>query len=287
MSFYVFAWVASFLFGLVAIIGKLTAKHAITNAYLFNFLWMLFSLLLTIPIAVANNVILPTHWPNLILVAIFNAAFGLLYIISISLLDISIVIPLLNFRTAFVAILGALFLGEVLTPFQYLLVGIIFLCGLFVSIDEKYSIRSFFRWPIAIALLATLSYALMGIFVNKSITENGYWEVTLWMAILSQIMLLVTFPFFKKDIKKLNFKQLISVFAMSLALTLGILGENRAYQDNVVVTSIITSLPISVVLVFVLSFFAPRLLEKHTLKVYIIRFTAAAIMILSALKLSS
>ena len=84
MPFYVFAWIASFLYGTVAIIGKFTSKYAIANSYLFNFLWMLFSLLLTIPIALANHVGLPTHWPNLILVAIFNAAFGLLYIISLS-----------------------------------------------------------------------------------------------------------------------------------------------------------------------------------------------------------
>ena len=172
-------------------------------------------------------------------------------------------------------------------PFQYILVGVIFLCGLFVSVDEKYSIRSFFRWPIAIALLCTLSYTLMGIFINKSIAENGYWVVTLWMAILAQIFLLITFPFFRKDIKKIKFKQIAAVFAMSLVLALGVLGENRAYQDNVVVTSIITSLPISMILAFILSLIYPTLLEKHTIKVYAIRFTAAAIMILAALKLSA
>lgn len=287
MPFYVYAWIASFLFGTVAIIGKLTAKYAIPNAYLFNFLWMGFSLLLTIPIAIANHVDFPTHWPSLILVAFFNAAFALLYIISLKYLDVSVMIPLLNFRTAFVAILGAIFLGEVLTPFQYLLVGIIFLCGLFVSIDEKYSIRSFFRWPIAIALLCTLSYTIMGMSINKAIAQNGYWTTTLWMAILSQILLLGTSTFFIKDIKKLNIKQVLSVFAMSLALALGILGENRAYQENVVITSIITALPISMITVFVLSIFSPKLLEKHTLKVYAIRFTAAAVMILAALRLST
>lgn len=286
MPFYIYAWIASFLFGTVAIIGKLTAKYSIANAYLFNFLWMGFSLLLTIPIAIANHVGLPTHWPSLILVAIFNATFGLLYIISLKYLDVTVMIPLLNFRTAFVTILSALFLREILTPFQYLLVAVIFLCGLFVSIDEKYSVRSFFRWPIALALLCTLSYTLMGISINKAIVLNGYWQVNLWMAVLSQIIILITFPMFKQDVKKLNLKQILSVFTMSLALALGILGENRAYQDNVTITSIITALPISLVLVFVLSFIYPKLLEKHTLKVYAIRFTAAAIMILAALKLT-
>ena len=286
MNFVFFAWIASFAFGMVSIIGKLTNKYAIPNVWLFNFLWMLFSLIVTIPIALINDVNIPTHWPSLIVVAFINAAFGILYIISLSLLDISVFIPLQNLRTAFIAIIGAVFLNEILQPFQYLLVLLIFFSGLFVSVDEKLTIRSFFKRPIAIALLCTFSYTLYGIAIKWSINENGYWQVTLWMAILSQILLLITYPLFKKDIKNLNMKQLLSVFAMSIMLALGIFMENRAYQDNVTITSIVTALPISMVLAFLFSIFAPKLLEKHTLKVYIIRFTAAAVMIISALKLS-
>lgn len=286
MPFYVFAWIASFAFGFVSIIGKLTNKYAIGNVWLFNFLWMLFSLLITIPVALLNNVSFPTHWLSLLLVAFFNAAFGILYIIGLSLLDISVLIPLMNFRTAFVAILGAIFLGEILKPFQYFLVAVIFLAGLFVSMDEKYSMRSFFRWPVFVGILGALSYTFLGISINWSIGENGYWTVTLWMAVLSQIMLLATVPFFKKDTGKLKLNQLLSVFAMSVMLAIGIFAENRAYQENVTISSIITALPLSMVIAFLFSFFAPKLLEKHTLKVYIIRFSAAAVMIFAALKLT-
>ncbi|KKS97960.1 MAG: hypothetical protein UV73_C0004G0102 [Candidatus Gottesmanbacteria bacterium GW2011_GWA2_43_14] len=286
MTFAVYAWIASFAFGFVSIIGKLTNKYAIPNVWLFNFLWMLFSLLITIPVAFLNGATLPTHWPSLILVSIFNAVFGILYILSLSLLDISVLIPLMNLRTAFVAIFSAIFLGEILMLYQYLLIALIFIGGLFVSVDEKLSIRSFFRWPIFVGILCTLSYTFYGISINWSIGKNGYWGVTLWMAALSQIMLLLTYPFFKKDIGKLNLKQIISVFAMSIMLAIGIFTENRAYQDNVTITSIITALPLSMVLAFLLSYFAPKLLEKHTFKVYAIRFTAAAVMIICALKLS-
>jgi drug/metabolite transporter (DMT)-like permease len=286
MPFYVFAWIASFSFGLVGIIGKLTSKYAVPNIWLFNFLWMLFSLLLTIPIALINHVGIPTHWGSLLLVSFFSTSFGLLYILGLYLLDVSVFIPLLNLRTAFVAILGAIFLGEILQPFQYLLILLILLAGMFVSLDEKSSIRSFFCWPIFIAILCTLSYTLMGMFIKKSIAENGYWEVTLWMAILSQIFLLFTIPLFKKEVRKLNVKHVWSVFAMSLALAVGVMMENRAYQENVVITNIVTALPFSVIMAFLFSIFAPNLLEKHTLKVYAIRFSAAAIMIAAALKIS-
>lgn len=286
MPFYFYAWIASFAFGLVSIIGKLTNKYTIPNVWLFNFLWMLFSLLLTIPIALTNHVGLPAHWPSILIVAVFNALFGILFILALSLLDISVLTPLLNLRTAFVTILAAIFLGEILNSYQYLLVILIFLGGLLVSVDEKLSLRSFFKWPIAVGILCTLSYTLYGISIKRSIAENGYWEVTLWMAILSQLLLLFTYPFFRKDIGKLNLKQLISVFAMSLMLAVGILFENRAYRDNVTITSIITALPLSMILAFLFSIFSPMLLEKHTLKVYAIRFTAATVMIIAALKIT-
>lgn len=287
MPFYVFAWVASFMFGLVGIIGKLTSKYSISNPWLFNFLWTLLSLLLILPIALINKVGIPTHWGSLFLVALFNLLFNVFYILGISLLDVSVMVPLLNIRTAFVAIIGELFLGEVFNSFQYFLIALIFSAGLFVSIDEKYSIKSFFRWPIFIAILCTLSYTLMGVFTKPSIAENGYWEVTLWSPVLSQLMLLVTVPLFKNDIKKINFKQLGVVFSMSLALAAGVILENRAYKENVTITNIITALPISLVLVFLFSIFAPKLLEKHSFKIYAIRFTAATVMIISALKLST
>lgn len=286
MPFYVFAWIASFLFGLVGIIGKLTSKHAISNPWFFNFLWTLLSLLLIVPFALTNNVGLPSHWNSLLLVALFNALFNVFYILGLSLLDVSVMIPLLNLRTAFVAVIGALFLGEVLTTFQYALIAVIFIAGLFVSLDENYSLRSFTRYPILIAILCTLSYTLMGVFTKPSIAQNGYWEVTLWSPILSQIMLFTTIPLFKREIGKINFKQLGAVFTMSLALAFGIMMENRAYKENVVITNIITALPFSMIMAFFFSVFAPKLLEKHTLKVYAIRFTAAAVMIISALKLS-
>ena len=137
-----------------------------------------------------------------------------------------------------------------------------------------------------IGVLCTLSYTLMGIFIKKAIADNGYWEVTLWMSVLSQVFLTTTIPLFYREIGRLKLKQVASVFAMSLALALGIMTENRAYQHNVVITNIITALPFSMIMAFLFSIFAPKLLEKHTIRVYAILFTAAAVMIMAALKLS-
>lgn len=286
MPFYVYAWIASFSFGLVAIIGKLAGKHSISNPWLFNFLWTLFSLILTIPSALANHAGLPSQIYFIIIVSFFNAIFNILYIVSLIHLDVSTFTPLLNLRVAFVSIIGAFFLNEALNPYNYFFVTLILIGGIFVSIDEKFSLKSFMKQHIFLAILCTLSYTMMGVFSKSAISANGYWNFTLWMPIISQLFLFPTIPLFIKDIPKIKIKQMLVVFLMSLSLAVGILTESRAYKDNVVITNIITALPFSMIMAFLFSIFAPKLLEKHTFKVYAIRFAAASVMIISALKLS-
>lgn len=72
---------------------------------------------------------------------------------------------------------------------------------------------------------------------------------------------------------------------LSLLGFLGGLSANKAYQENVTISTAIISLPGSMILAFVLSRIKPKLLEHHTLKVYTIRFLAAAVMFYSALQL--
>jgi drug/metabolite transporter (DMT)-like permease len=192
---------------------------------------------------------------------------------------------LYNFRTAITVILGALFLGEVLSVQQYILIGIIFVFGMLITIDERFSIRSFFKRGIAIALLGVSCSALMAIFIKKAVAEAGYWDTTLWMAVLGQIWLLPTIWFFKKDIVQSTPKQYLVTAGTAVAGVLGTLAMNKAYSLNVSISSAIISLPFSLIMAFFFSIFAPELLEKHTLKVYAVRFISAAVMIVAALNL--
>src|SRR3989344_1579835 len=160
-----FAWLASLMYGLEAITGKLTSKHVIQNPYLFNFFWAFFILILTIPVALINGVTVPAHWGYIIIASFFYALSGVLYVLALYKLDVSVIAPLFSFRTAMAVILGALFLGEVLLTRQYVLIGIIFVFGIFVSIDEKSALRSFFTRGTAIALFAMLALVLMAIFI--------------------------------------------------------------------------------------------------------------------------
>ncbi len=287
MPFYIFAWIATITYGCVAITVKLTSKYSISNPWLFNFLFQLFVLIIIFPIALLNHAGWPTNWESIIYASIFFALFYLLYTMAMYRLDVTVFAPLFNFRAIMSVILAWLFLGESLTTNQIFLITVIFITGLFASIDEKLSLTSFFKPAIGIAIASVTSLALNNLFIKKAIIANSYWQLLMWQYVFSQILLLMTIPKFKNDIRKLTLKQIGVVLLIAIIFVIGELASTRAYAENVGISAVIISLPASMIIAFLFSIFAPKLLEKHTLKVYAIRFTAAAVMIFSALKLST
>jgi len=286
-SYIVFAWLAAFLLGVEGVLGKLISKYAIKNPWVFNFVWNGIILLFTLPIVLANHAGWPREWGNIAIAALFYALSGVFYTWALYLLDVSVLSPLFNFRTVFSVLLGVWLLHQFLTTQQYVLIGVIFIAGLFVSFDEHFKLRSFFRLPILIAMIAMLVIAAYGIYINKAIATNGLWTTTIWTYAIAQILLAFTWPKFGGDIRKVSKKQLGALAIVSIAGTTGMLAANQAYTGHVGIASTIISLPFSMVMAFLFAIFAPTLLEKHTMKTYAIRFTAAAVMIVAALKLSS
>lgn len=287
MPFYIFAWIGLISYALVIVVGKLTSKHTVSNPWFFNFTWTFLSLLFTVPIALYNHVEFPKDWTWIIVASIFNALWFIFYTFSTYRLDVSVFSPLFNFRSVFAILFSALILGERLNPEQSFYFIIILLGGIFTSLDEKFNIKSFFSSSVFIGLFAMLSLALNNVFVNKVMQNNGFWEGTLWMLIITQIILLVTLPLFLNELRKVKSNQITPLTAMAILSVIGNICFNIAYKENVSITSLIAAIPASMIFAFLFSIFAPKLLEKHTLKVYIVRFTAAAVMIISALKLST
>ncbi|MFH0806157.1 MAG: EamA family transporter [Candidatus Brennerbacteria bacterium] len=281
----IFAWIASLMYGVEAIAGKLASKHTIQNPWLFNFFWALFILLFTIPIAAWQGISMPAQWVNIALASLFYALTSALYVLALYQIDVSIVGSLYNFRTVITVILGALFVGEILTLTQYVLILLIFVGGIFVSVDEKFSVKSFFSKGIGIGLLGVAASALMAIFIKKAVAEVDFWSATLWIEILGQVWILPTILLFKKDLISSTLKQYLVTAATAIAGVIGTLAAIKAYAANVSLSSAIISLPFSLLIAFLFSRFAPELLEKHTAKVYVVRFVSAAVMIVAALNL--
>jgi len=286
MNYLFFAWLASIVFGLEVIIGKITSKRTVANPWLFNFVWSLFIIMILFPFALINHVGIPQFTTNLFLVSLFYALANIFYIISLQIMDVTAMGPLFNFRSVFSVILGVIMLGEKINSFQIILIGIIFIAGILVNIDEKLQLKTFFRPAILIVMFFLLALALMGVYTNLAIAESGFWTTTLWSMMIAQLLFLFTIPFCWRDLLKTNIKKYSGLFLMSIASAGGTLAANQAYTFNVGITSIILSLPFSMVFTIIISVFNPYLLEHHTAKIYSLRIIAAAIMLVAALQLS-
>lgn len=286
MPFYLFAWVASFAFGFEVILSKLTSKYGIKNPWVFNFVWRIVLVVLIFPVAYLNGLSFPSHWLNIFYTSIFDTLFSIFYVYCLFKLDVSVVSPLFNFRTVFALILGVLMLGEKVGIQQYPFILLIIIAGFFVTYDEKFSLKSFFNKNVLLLVFAMFFLAMYSIFLNRAIAEADFWNATFWNMFFVIFLLLPTFPFFKKEINKVRAKQVGALFFVSLASVTGVILSNVAFAKNVGTTSVIMSIPFSMILAVILAFFLPKLLEKHTKKVYFVRLLAASVMIFSALKLS-
>jgi drug/metabolite transporter (DMT)-like permease len=287
MPFYVFAWIADCLYGLSSITGKLSSKHQLRNPWQLNFIWGTLSCILILPFAIWYGVRLPVHWGPLLVFGIVSSISGTLYILSLNNLDISVLAPLYSFRPVFSVLLGYVLFHEQLTVTQLALTGVIIVAGLFASMDEHLSLRSFFHKFIVLALVAVFCSAIQGAATKYALEYEGFWEVTLWGSVLSMVPILLTVPLFWKDLRKTPIRKYNVLLTTVVISTLGFFAANKAYAINVGITSVIMSVPTSMLMAFLFSVFAPKILEKHSKKVYLIRFSATAIMVLAALRLSA
>lgn len=286
MNSLVFAWIASITYGLYAITAKLIGKYQLKNSYQFSFFITLFSGIIMSIISYLSGGRLATEWSYILLAGLFLSIGSALYLATLKVLDVSVMSPLFNVRVAITVILGALFLGESLSMRSVFLICLIIIAGFFATMDEKFSIKAFLSKNIGLGIFFMFILSIQSILINRAIDQTSYWTAMLWMSILAPIFsFLLLFPKFKNDLLSTKPNQYIGVLILSIIGGVGDLSAYKAFEGNVGLSSVIISLPVSMVLAFALSLWKPNLIEKHPIKVYIVRFIAAGVMIWSALQL--
>ncbi|MDP1723041.1 MAG: EamA family transporter [Candidatus Gottesmanbacteria bacterium] len=286
MSYIGFAWITAILYSSSFLVGKYSTKHKIANPWLYNFIWSFIIVILSTIIAIFQGAGIPHDWRSLVLAGFLSAIASVTYTLSIYLLDVTVLGPLYNFRTPMAVLLGVLMFGEKLSMNQMMLIGIMTIAGMFISMDERFSIRTFFRKPIAFALLTIAVSALYNASLKYASVQNGYWSTVLWFNIINQVFLVVTVPLFWKELHRVRPTDYIHVSISAVLAGLGGITVIPALLGNLGITAAILSLPIAMVIAIALSVVAPHLLEKHPWKVYAVRLGAAAVMFGSALMLS-
>lgn len=286
MPFYVYAWLTDIFYGIGTISGKLASARQMRNPWQMNFVWGGLMGVLVLPLAAYPGIHLPTNWGAMWLATIVSFISGTLYLLTLYKLDVSVMSPLYSLRSVFGLVLGVFLFHEAIVFQQYFFISLIIIAGFFVSLDEHFTVRSFFRKPIALALFAILTSAFYSASIKNVMQYDNVWDVTFWVNVLGVIPLLLTIPLFKKDIQKTAIRDYQGAFISALFSVFGAITSNIAFGVNISISTAIIAVPMSMIFAFLFSFIKPSLLEKHTLKVYAIRFSAAAIMVIAALRLS-
>jgi len=286
MSFVWFAWGSSIVYAIGAIIGKIATRHHIANPWLYNFIWWLGTAICIIPFALANGVGLPQDWGSILWLSLANIVSGTLFVLAFYAIDITVLAPLGNLRTPLAALTGVVLLGETLGAVQWALIGIIFVGGLLINLDERMSLGSVINKKIGLGLVWVVSSVWFNASIKYASAHNGFWEVSLWSNVIALLLSMATLPWFSQDLLRTPMRKYGGVIVSTVLFTVGLLLSVRALSENVSISLAIISLPITMPITIALSRFAPQLLEKHTAKVYAIRVASAAVMVAAALGLS-
>lgn len=286
MSYVAFAWFASITYGLGAIAAKLSSKHHIANPWLYNFMWGVVATAILVPIGLVNGMGFPQDWGSMMVLSLANVVSGTAFVFAFYAVDVSVLSPLANLRTPLLVLVGVLFFRETLTVFQYLLIGIIFIFGMLVNVEERFHWKTFVNRKVALALLFVVTSVWFNSYVKYALQLNGYWEVLVWPNIIGVLMMLPSTPLFYRDLAKTRWNRYSGLVVSTTLFLAGWGLEVAALRENISITMTIISLPISMLFAIGFSVVAPKLLEKHTTKVYAIRLVSAAIMVLAALGLS-
>jgi drug/metabolite transporter (DMT)-like permease len=287
MSPVAFAWLSSITYGLGGVLGKISSKQHITNPWLFSFVWSLLSVLFILPFALMSGVSWPTDWGSMMHLGVASAVSAATFALAFYAVDLSIMSPLSNVRTLVAALVGVLFLGEILSTMQWIYVVLLVFATVCIHLDERFSLRAFFTKGTLLAAFWILTSVWFNSMINIASATNGFWEVSLWSNILMTVFLLPTLPLFVKDMRKTPFTQYKGLALTTVLWTAGFIFSVSALADNLGISLAIISLPLSMVFVMLLSFVKPNLIEHHTPRVYAIRFVSAIVMLIAALGLSS
>ncbi|MCL4418954.1 DMT family transporter [Patescibacteria group bacterium] len=281
-----YAWIASISSGISPLVVKASSRSLIKNPWLFNLLWIAFGIPFVIALALLRGGGIPTDWLSLFLLAASGALFYSLYTVSLYKIDVTTMGPLFSLRTVFAVILGVMFLHEKISFLGFGLITFIVLMSPFAAYNENLKLKAFFHKYVLVAVIAMVFLALDGYYTNISVAKNGYATTLLWQDILILLLLLPSLKFAKIGKESFSINKLYPFILLGFTHFGYLVTANLAYAHNLALSTVIVSLPLSMIFAYLLSRVFPRFLENHSPKVYFIRFSVAAVMVICAIGLS-
>ncbi|HSX15266.1 MAG TPA: EamA family transporter [Candidatus Saccharimonadales bacterium] len=280
------AWIVSITSGLEPIILKASSKNLIRSPWLFNFLWISSAYPLIVPFAIMHGAHWPVNWMTFVWLGLFHAGFFLLFTAAIYKIDTSTVTPLFALRTVFGVLLSVFVLGEHFTLLKFILIGVIVLASPLTSYDEHRGLKAFRQKYVLLAVLAMASLALAGYFTNRAYAQSGYASTVLWQDTFTFMFLAPSLFFVKWKQESWNARKFLPFVLLALVGFIYVAGTAAAFGQALGLSTVIVSLPISMILVWLIGLKYPNWLEYHPHSVYMVRFSGAFVMVACAIALS-
>jgi drug/metabolite transporter (DMT)-like permease len=281
-----FAWMASVASGITPLIIKASSKSLVKDPWFFNILWVGFGIPLVVLLAIFKGGGLPANWSSLLLLSLSSACFYIFYTTSLYRLDVTTISPLFSLRTVFAVLLGLLFLNESINTLGIVLIVTIILVSPLAAYDQRLKVKAFFQKNVLLVIFAMFSLALMGYFTNISVARNGYATTLLWQDLLTLLILLPTLKFAKVSRQDVALKNFIPFLLLGITGFIYTATSTLAYANNLALSSVIVSMPLSMVFAYALSRTNKKYSEDHPSAVYAVRFLGAFVMVFCAIWLS-
>lgn len=286
--FVFFSLSAALLSAFELLITKYVFKNTIKNVFLFLFYFFLLRLVAALPFVFFLPSLPKTlsALPFSFVSAVTWMIGTILVFYALSKKDASVVGSLYPLKLMIVPLIAYVLLGEVFSQSTYFWIIPLIIGGFLVTMDETFTITSFFQKAVALVLVGLTSYSISDSFSKMAVDQIGsFASLCLFLACIG-ILSFSLLPFIKGKIHiskhQLKFVVLL-VFFDALINTFFAL----SLRDNVTLTNAITMLnaPFLLVFSFLVTKFKPGLIEKHGSKVYAVRAIGAGIMYIAALAL--
>jgi len=197
-------------------------------------------------------------------------------------LDVTTMGSLGNLGNVFTPLLAFFILGEKITTQNIPWLLLIIFAGVLAAYDEKLKLKAFFNKYVYLYLIFVFCLSITRIVSNKGTNAVGFWNFTFYEFFYGSSLLLFITPFIYKKIQ-VGVKPILFLIPGVLLEFFGLLAVIKAFSYQVIIPTIITSIPLGSIITFILSRYNKKLLEYHPLKTYVIRFTGIFLMALALL----
>lgn len=197
--------------------------------------------------------------------------------------DASVIGPLFQLQSGFIVILAAIFLNEQHSTSLYGALLLLTLGAMFVSVTDKSKWRGLLEPGVISICIMQLLHAGANIAVGFALKNTNSWQILFYSMVFNSIISISIAIAQKQPITR-DLRKISWMLLRAFLTVLGTAFLYQAYKTNISISASfgLLSAPLVFVISLLSAWLVPGLLEKQSLKTYLIRVVGMVIILLSA-----